>query len=226
MARPLKEALTEAPVKDWFNDIKSVLSSKPKTSFAKSTPTPPQAPPQKQPKLPGLTSPGKSDPAVQQAQPKQAAPSDKPVEPKKKWISAGGVVLQAPDDLTKVLVIKPANNYGPWAFPKGQIDPGETMIQAATREVYEETGVRAKLLPMGRGSYLGKAEGSMSFTHFFLMYKAGGTPRPSDETEKAIFVTWDEAMQLFASAHNKRDQKVALKAMKVLGLLGDTEQSK
>jgi ADP-ribose pyrophosphatase YjhB (NUDIX family) len=146
---------------------------------------------------------------------KKAAAYKKP----EKWTSAGGVVLQSRDDTSKVLVIKPSNNYGPWAFPKGRVDEGETYQIAAVREVWEETGVKAKFLPMGKNTYLGHGEGTMSVTHFFLMYKVGGHPKPTDETEKALFVPWDEAINLFTKAGNKRDVKIALKAMSVLGVL-------
>lgn len=136
-----------------------------------------------------------------------------------KWTSAGGVVVQSEDDYSKVLVIKPSNNYGPWSFPKGQIDEGETHIVAATREVLEETGIRAKILKKVRGSYLGSGKGSHSVTHYYLMVRTGGRPHATDETEKALFVPWDQAINLFVRSGNKRDPRIAMKAMKVLGLM-------
>jgi len=36
---------------------------------------------------------------------------------------------------------------GHWDFAKGKLEPGETMIQAAQRELLEETGLQATLLP-------------------------------------------------------------------------------
>lgn len=40
--------------------------------------------------------------------------------------------------------------YGDWSLPKGKLDPGETPVLAAVREVREETGLESRL-----GRYLG-----------------------------------------------------------------------
>jgi len=49
----------------------------------------------------------------------------------------------------EVLLIKRKNNpyAGHWALPGGFIDPGETPIQAALRELVEETGVELSAMP-------------------------------------------------------------------------------
>jgi mutator protein MutT len=46
----------------------------------------------------------------------------------------------------RVLLVRRINplEAGKWGFPGGWIDPGETMAQAAVRELFEETGVRAE----------------------------------------------------------------------------------
>ncbi len=51
---------------------------------------------------------------------------------------AGGVVFR-PDGA--VLLLR--HLEGTWVFPKGHIDPGESALGAAVREVEEEAGVRA-----------------------------------------------------------------------------------
>lgn len=144
--------------------------------------------------------------------PKKAA-GVKP-KPKKKWVSAGGIVFPSLDDMEHVYIIKPSNNYGPWAFPKGRVDEGETMKQAAIREVWEETGIKAKVLP--GNAYVGKGEGSFSITHFFLMVKIGGHPQRTDETERVELVTWDEAVRIFKMAGNKRDPKIVKLAQRAV----------
>jgi len=51
---------------------------------------------------------------------------------------AGGVVF---DRHGRVLVLH--HQDGAWVFPKGHPEPGETLLEAALREVEEEAGVRA-----------------------------------------------------------------------------------
>lgn len=53
-----------------------------------------------------------------------------------------GVVVHG----ANVLLVRRINppDAGKWGFPGGWIDPGETMAQAAVRELFEETQVRAE----------------------------------------------------------------------------------
>jgi 8-oxo-dGTP pyrophosphatase MutT (NUDIX family) len=127
-----------------------------------------------------------------------------------KWISAGGVVLGGPDDLDHVYIRKPSNGYGPWSFPKGQIDAGESKEKTALREVYEEIGVVAEIVPSG---YLGTGEGSYSITHFFLMFAKRDTGRHDKETEKVLLADWTTAVHKFAKGGNTRDIKILTRAM-------------
>jgi 8-oxo-dGTP diphosphatase len=55
--------------------------------------------------------------------------------------AAGGVVVD--EDGRVAVVHRP--NYDDWTLPKGKLDAGETFEQAALREVWEETGLRARL---------------------------------------------------------------------------------
>lgn len=50
--------------------------------------------------------------------------------------SGGGVVL---DKRGKVLVVNQKSRA--WSLPKGHAEPGENILEAAKREIYEETGV-------------------------------------------------------------------------------------
>lgn len=54
--------------------------------------------------------------------------------------SAGGVVVRSLAGDWHALLIK--DPYGKWSLPKGHIEGGESLREAALREVEEETGIR------------------------------------------------------------------------------------
>jgi 8-oxo-(d)GTP phosphatase len=58
-------------------------------------------------------------------------------------LAGGGIVLRdGPDGPEVVVVHRP--RYDDWSLPKGKLDRGESVLDAARREVAEETGLRAE----------------------------------------------------------------------------------
>jgi len=59
----------------------------------------------------------------------------------------GSAVMMAVDERNRILLVKqyrlPADGYL-WELPAGKVDPGETPLQTARRELIEETGYRAR----------------------------------------------------------------------------------
>ena len=66
----------------------------------------------------------------------------------KRTHSAGGVVT---NNEGKVLVV--SQHGTSWSLPKGHIDPGENALDAARREIYEESGIRDLELICELGTY-------------------------------------------------------------------------
>jgi len=60
---------------------------------------------------------------------------------------AGSAVMMAVDERKRILLVRqyrlPAAKYL-WELPAGKLDPGEKPLQAAKRELIEETGYRAR----------------------------------------------------------------------------------
>ncbi len=66
----------------------------------------------------------------------------------KETVSAGGIVINPQG---QVLLI---SQHGiDWTLPKGHVDKGESLLEAAEREIYEESGVAGLELVKELGSY-------------------------------------------------------------------------
>lgn len=66
-----------------------------------------------------------------------------------------------------------------WSLPKGHIDPGEDVLSAARREIYEESGLKDLVLIRELGSYerlrigLGGGENGSELKHLtFYLFRA------------------------------------------------------
>ena len=68
--------------------------------------------------------------------------------PSKVTVSAGGIVLNG-----RHMVLVVNQNGTSWSLPKGHVDPGEEPLQAATREIMEESGITDLQLLCTLGSY-------------------------------------------------------------------------
>jgi len=81
-------------------------------------------------------------------------------------VSAGILLYRSVDSGTEVLLVHPGGpfwaekNEAAWSIPKGLVDPGEDHLDAAKRELFEETGVTLSSEPRLLGTY--KQPGSKS----------------------------------------------------------------
>ncbi|HEX5938451.1 MAG TPA: NUDIX hydrolase [Actinomycetota bacterium] len=107
--------------------------------------------------------------------------------------AAGGVVLRRADGHAQtVLVHRP--RYDDWSFPKGKLHDGESFLDAAIREVREETGLTPRVGAELPASTYQDQHGAPKLVRYWLMEALDGRdPRPTQEVDEAKWVPLDGA---------------------------------
>jgi 8-oxo-dGTP diphosphatase len=114
--------------------------------------------------------------------------------PDRPIVGVGGVVV----DNGRVVIVKRAHEprKGEWSLPGGTVELGETLVEAARREIKEETGLDVEV-----GEVLEvfdrvhRLDGRIQY-HFvivdYLCRPIGGTLQAGDDAEGVAWVTADE----------------------------------
>ena len=89
---------------------------------------------------------------------------------KTKYVECAGAIII--NNHQEVAIV--SQNHDSWSLPKGHIDPGESKIDAAKRELYEETGIKNAILI----KYIGK----------YGRYKIGLDGQDDKSEHKTIFI--------------------------------------
>lgn len=98
-------------------------------------------------------------------------------------VSAGGIIIRQTDSDLELLLIRD-KRYTAWVVPKGHVEIGETLEQAALREIREEAGVTKATIIQKIGQfrrYVTRAS-EWKTIHYFLMHTAKEQPlgQPED----------------------------------------------
>src|SRR5690554_2219207 len=125
-------------------------------------------------------------------------------------VCAGGVVVKD----GKIVVIKRKN--GVWLMPKGHVDPGETLEEAAVREVQEETGLVAVIgQKLGETEYTHAEDGRphQKKVHWFYMWAISGEMKPDAGMFTEITLVDQEDIDLLSCKH---DRELARKSFRLM----------
>jgi 8-oxo-dGTP pyrophosphatase MutT (NUDIX family) len=131
--------------------------------------------------------------------------------------SAGGVVVRSDEVVVIVPTRRAADGSRVLALPKGHVDPGETPLQAAQREVREETGVTAEpVRELGQARYWYRRDGhtiGKTVTFYLFSYLEGDTSEHDEEVEEAFWMPLREAQKRLTHAAEREMVDLALASL-------------
>lgn len=106
---------------------------------------------------------------------------------------AGGVIYRRRGGQVEYLLVEARRAPREWVLPKGHVEAGETMREAAVREVHEETGVWARIeADLERISF--SVGGENVDTQFYLMV-AAEEGRPAEALRRHVWLPLEEAIR-------------------------------
>ena len=101
--------------------------------------------------------------------------------------------------------------YMDWSLPKGKLEPGEDWLEAALREVEEETGYRCEAsVELPHVSYLDR-KGRRKLVRYWLMEPVDGEFQPHGEVDELRWVAREQAEELLTYPHDRELVRKALR---------------
>ena len=135
--------------------------------------------------------------------------------------SAGGLVVRKKGNRAQICLVSKKGGRV-WAFPKGRVDPGESLEETAIREVLEETGHAASIIDkLDTIEYYFFLKENNTFYHktvtFFLMRVTKEHAQERDQ--EADSVGWYDAGVAKRKLSYLNEKKILAKAESLLKFL-------
>ncbi|MFZ0667310.1 MAG: NUDIX hydrolase [Acidimicrobiales bacterium] len=116
--------------------------------------------------------------------------------------AAGGVVVRRTAVGVEIALVY-RSSRSDWGFPKGKLEPGESEIFCARREVEEETGLICNVWDyLGHTEYVDRRD-RPKIVHYWLMEPIEGEFKPSEEVDDMQWVPPGLAKLVLTYAHDR-----------------------
>ena len=130
-------------------------------------------------------------------------------------VAAGAILWRKEKDSLKVLLIH-RGRYDDWSWPKGKLDKGEGVSEAAVREIKEETGIKVSLGPKLFESRYTLGNGSKKVVHYWSAKVSDSALKkqkfkPDEEVSSIKWVPVAEARKLLTYKHDNDPLDVLVK---------------
>jgi 8-oxo-dGTP pyrophosphatase MutT (NUDIX family) len=125
--------------------------------------------------------------------------------------AAGGVLVRADQGGGPRIAVIHRPKYLDWSFPKGKLEAGEGWLEAALREVEEETGARARPIRELPPVRYRDARGRPKLVRYWLMEPLEGDFSPDDEVDQILWLPEAEASELLTYPHDRELLREALR---------------
>ena len=141
-----------------------------------------------------------------------------PALPTIEEVSAGGVMIDFNDRNLPVALIARINRGGrlEWCLPKGHPEGRETKVEAAAREIEEETGISGEVITsLGSIDYWFNVSGHRvhkTVYHFLFSATGGQLTTENDPDHEAVDVAWvniDEVSRKLSFPNERRIAEIA-----------------
>jgi 8-oxo-dGTP diphosphatase len=117
--------------------------------------------------------------------------------------AAGGVVRRGSEAGEKILLVHRPHRRD-WSLPKGKVDPGESLLGAAVREIREETGFVCDLAEVVAVIRYRDAADRRKLVVYFDATVVDGAFVPNDEVDEIRWCTRAEAELLLTYPRDRR----------------------
>jgi 8-oxo-dGTP pyrophosphatase MutT (NUDIX family) len=124
-------------------------------------------------------------------------------EPAEEVKAAGGVVAREDEGGQREVAVVHRPKYDDWSLPKGKLAEGEGWLEAALREVAEETGFRCEAVAELAPSRYVDHNGRRKVVRWWLMRPLGGKFAPSHEVDQLRWVPLDRAGEVLDYEHDR-----------------------